>query len=145
MDLEDVEVLEGQAVAGQQARDCVGRSHEQTLGTVDEVNCSGFGVDEASQGVKPCSLAQSSLPSRTEEAPSVSGVEFPAVIVAGVLSFLPKTGESLAKDSAEESARMFVSRLTPRYGVERSSKNPRPRRGRGCGERPEPERPGPRG
>ena len=52
----------------------------------------------------------------------MSGVEFPAVIVAP--SPLPNTGVSDASFSREVSGRRLVSRETPRYGVTRSSKNP---------------------
>src|SRR5690625_2526541 len=60
------------------------------------------------KGVKPCSAAQSSLLSSTEEAPSVSGVELPAVMVASASSFLPKTGLSLERDSMVESGQVRI-------------------------------------
>ena len=56
------------------------------------------------------------------EAPSVSGVELPAVIVAS--SPLPKTGLSLASFSIEESGRRLRSRETPMKLVMRSSWKP---------------------
>ncbi len=62
--------------------------------------------------------------SSTVDAPSVSGVELPAVIVAGVSSRLPNTGLSAASLSIEVSGRRFASRTRPRYGVMRSSKKP---------------------
>ncbi len=52
-------------------------------------------------------------------------MELPAVIVAGVSRPLPKTGLSLASFAKEVSLRRFASRVSPRYGVMRSSKNPR--------------------
>ena len=71
----------------------------------------------------PCCSAHSSEDSSTVEAPSVSGVELAAVIVAA--SPLPKTGLSLASFSSEESARRFWSRSRPLNGVIRSSWKPR--------------------
>jgi hypothetical protein len=65
------------------------------------------------------SFAHSSLASSTTAAPSLSGVELPAVIVS------PNTGSSFASFSALESGRRFWSRSSPAYGVTRSSKKPR--------------------
>ena len=68
-----------------------------------------------------CAAAHSSELSSTTAAPSVSGVELPAVIVP---CSPPKTGLSLASFSAVESARRFWSRVTPMNGVMRSSMKP---------------------
>ena len=46
VDLEEVEVVEGPAVAGQQARGGVSRSHQQALVAVDEVDCGCLGIDD---------------------------------------------------------------------------------------------------
>ena len=56
-------------------------------------------------------MAHLSEPSSTTEAPSVSGVELPAVIVAAAP--LPNTGLSVASFSTVESARRFWSRSRP--------------------------------
>ena len=74
-------------------------------------------------GSQPRASAYSSEHSSTTEAPSVSGVEFAAVIVA--VSPLPKTGLRVESFSIEESARRFWSRSRPRNGVTRSSWKPR--------------------
>ena len=73
-------------------------------------------------GSRSCSEAHASELSSTAEAPSVSGVELPAVIVAP--SPLPKTGLSFASDSTVESGRRLESRSSPRNGVTWSSKKP---------------------
>ncbi|CAM5744447.1 hypothetical protein MAUB1S_02002 [Mycolicibacterium aubagnense] len=49
VNLVEVEVLQRQAVAGQQPRHRVGRSHEQAVRAVDVVDGSGFRVDEVGQ------------------------------------------------------------------------------------------------
>ena len=67
-------------------------------------------------------MAHSSDASSTVEAPSVSGVELPAVMVAA--SPLPKTGLSLASFSTVESGRRLLSRSRPRNGVIWSSRKP---------------------
>ena len=46
MNLVEVEVLQGEVVALQQARDGVGRCHEQAVRAVDEVDSGGLGVYE---------------------------------------------------------------------------------------------------
>ena len=60
---------------------------------------------------RSCAAAHSSLASSTVEAPSVSGVELPAVIVA--VGPEPKTGRSVASFSSEESGRRVSSRVRP--------------------------------
>jgi hypothetical protein len=71
---------------------------------VHVVHGGGLGVDEVS------------LASRTVAAPSVSGVELPAVIVASALSAPAgkKTGLSLPSFSTLESARRLLSLVSPR-------------------------------
>ncbi|SII78783.1 Uncharacterised protein [Mycobacteroides abscessus subsp. abscessus] len=49
MDLEDIEVLEREPVAREQAGHRVGRGHEEALGAVDEVHGGGLGVDDPGQ------------------------------------------------------------------------------------------------
>ena len=64
------------------------------------------------------------MASNATDAPSVSGVEFPAVIVASP-AFTPKTGRSFAIFSTLASGRRLSSRYSPKNGVIRSSKKPR--------------------
>src|SRR3546814_1902920 len=72
----------------------------------------------------PCAAAHSSLDSRQAAAPSVSGVELPAVRVLRPEA-LSKAGLSVASFSIEVSARRMLSRATPRKLTTRSSKKPR--------------------
>ena len=72
----------------------------------------------------PRSAAHSSEEMSTADAPSVSGVELPAVMVGSASRPRPKTGLSLPSFSAVESARRLVSRVTPLNGVIRSEKKP---------------------
>ena len=75
-------------------------------------------------GSWPCAWAHSWLASRQAEAPSVSGVELPAVRVPRP-DALSKAGLSVASLSIEVSGRRMLSRETPRKLTTRSSKNPR--------------------
>jgi len=79
----------------------------------------------AASGRCPRSSAHSGDESSTTDAPSDSGVEFPAVIVAGTSRSFPNTGFSDASFSSEVSGRSDSSRASPRYGVIRPSKKPR--------------------
>ena len=56
-----------------------------------------------------CACAHSSVASSATEAPSVSGVELPAVIVASPF-FTPNTGLSVASFSGDELGRRLSSR-----------------------------------
>ena len=63
------------------------------------------------------------MPNNTQDAPSVSGVELPAVMV-GLAFFLPNTGFNDANFSNEISGRRLLSRVKPLNGVIKSSKKP---------------------
>ena len=67
----------------------------------------------SASGVRLCSAAHCSEVISTAEAPSVSGVELPAVMVASPASFLPKTGFRLPSFSTVESGRMLLSLVRP--------------------------------
>ncbi|MNG23291.1 hypothetical protein D3C87_1714570 [compost metagenome] len=69
----------------------------------------------------PRSFAHSSLAKSTQDAPSVSGVEFPAVNVPFTLS---KAGFNLANFSIELSFLRLLSLSNPLKGVIISSKKP---------------------
>ena len=90
VDLVEVEVLEGGPLARQHPRHGIGRSHQQAFATVHVVDGGSLGCAQEGERRCPWIMAQSSDDSSTADAPSVSGVELPAVIVA--VSPLPKTG-----------------------------------------------------
>ncbi len=122
VDLVEVEVLKLQARCGRAFAAPRRRAPSAGPPAADVVDRGGLGVDEAGQrGRARARSPHSSVPSSTAEAPSLSGVELPAVIVP---SSPPKTGFSFASFSTVESGRRFWSRSSPRYGVTRSSSKP---------------------
>ncbi|MNU09762.1 hypothetical protein D3C72_2565190 [compost metagenome] len=52
MDFEEVDVLKGQSLAGQQARDCENRRHEEAVLTVNEVDGGRLAIQDG------CELGQ---------------------------------------------------------------------------------------
>ncbi len=94
------------------------KNSSRKAGNFVPINCGA--IPETRDRVR----AQSSLASSATEAPSVSGVELPAVMVASP-ALTPNTGRSFANFSTEESARRLLSRYSPRNGVTRTSKKPR--------------------
>ncbi|MNU05800.1 hypothetical protein D3C72_2507400 [compost metagenome] len=49
MDLVVIEVLQGQAIARQQARHGVHRCHQQALGAMDKIHRGGFAVTQVGE------------------------------------------------------------------------------------------------
>ncbi len=101
VDLVEVEVLQGQPVAGEQPGYRVRGCHQQAVGPVDVVHRGGLAVDEVGQRFVSMRLRPSPRStSSATEAPSVSGVELPAVMVASP-ALTPNTGLSLASFSGD--------------------------------------------
>ena len=91
------------------------------------------GTEEGQRLVRPRSSAHSSEASSTVDAPSVSGVELPAVMVAA--SPLPKTGLRVASFSTEESGPQVLVALEPAERRDQVVEEPArrtPRRGAGA-------------
>ena len=93
VDLVEVEVAQGETGAGEHARYGVGGRHQQPLLPGHVVDGGGLVRRQVRQRGQPAPRAHSSLASRTSAAPSVSGVELPAVMVP---SGPPYTGLSAA-------------------------------------------------
>ena len=106
MDLDEVEVLSA-CHSRSSSRGSVGRGHEHSLLAVDVVDRGHLCVDEVGKD-RQAPVGGPVEPRSTVEAPSVSGVELPAVMVAS--SPVPKTGRSLASWSTEVSGRRVASR-----------------------------------
>ena len=107
-------IVRGPARIGRRTKDLTSRLRPGDVAVIDHVDLDRVAA-EGLVGVSPAAVINA--------APSVSGVELPAVIVAP--SPRPNTGLSLASFSTELSGRRFWSRARPRYEVSRSSKNPR--------------------
>ena len=126
VDLEEVKVLQGEAVAREHARHRERGRHEQALVPVHEVHGCCLEVDEVGEHRQVVGArAQSSLPSSTVEAPSVSGVELPAVIVAASPGLAEGRLEACELLDRRVGAQVGVAADARANGVTRSSKNPR--------------------